>query len=80
MTKRSAIKSVSFADTDYDRSLLEYAMKPEHGTFSGYIKRLIERDRSGNATPTQAQTAPSTAAQARPTRTEQDRLAVRDML
>jgi len=31
----------------YEKRLHEHAYKPEHGEFSKYIKRLIERDLNG---------------------------------
>ena len=31
----------------YEKRLYEHAYKPEHGEFSKYIKRLIERDING---------------------------------
>ncbi|QIG62549.1 hypothetical protein [Sporosarcina phage Lietuvens] len=78
MTARREVKSVSFADTDYERGLLEYASKPEHGAFSGYIKRLIERDRAGIAL--QAVQPASVVAAKAPVRSQEDRSAVMDML
>lgn len=33
----------------YEKRLYEHAYKPEHGEFSKYIKRLIERDINGVA-------------------------------
>lgn len=47
MSKKRTVKNVSFGDSEYERGLLEYASKPEHGPFSVYIKRLIEQDRAG---------------------------------
>lgn len=46
--KERHIGQVSFNLVDeYERNLYEHAIKKEHGKFSQYIKRLIERDREG---------------------------------
>jgi|GEM_PF-3614906 len=39
------IGQVSFNSGVYENDLWEYATQKEHGTFSQYVKRLIERDR-----------------------------------
>lgn len=42
------IGQVSFNLMDgYEKELFKYAYKEEHGEFSKYVKRLIERDREG---------------------------------
>ncbi|MES5944893.1 hypothetical protein [Bacillus cereus group sp. MG6] len=43
MSKEKVVKSVAFSTNEpNDIRLLEYAMK--HNNFSGYVKRLIQRD------------------------------------
>ncbi|SER86951.1 hypothetical protein SAMN05518872_102412 [Psychrobacillus sp. OK032] len=50
MTKTRHNGQVSFnLRSLYERRLYEHAYKPEHGEFSKYIKRLIERDINGVA-------------------------------
>lgn len=47
--KARHIGQVSFNLRDgYESRLYEYATRTDHGEFSKYIKRLIERDMSGN--------------------------------
>lgn len=47
--KERHIGQVSFNLLDeYEVGLLAHASKKEHGRFSQYIKRLIDRDRQGN--------------------------------
>ena len=70
------VKNVSFADTEYEQGLLEYATKPEQGPFSVYIKRLIEQDRAGVAMAPRV--VPATTV--RPAPTQKDRNAALDML
>lgn len=71
MTKLRTVKNVSFADTEYERGLLDYATKPEHGPFSVYVKRLIEQDRAGI---TIVQTkVPGVVSQAKAPTTQKDR-------
>lgn len=41
------VKSVSFADDEYEQGLFEFATDPARGAFAAYVKRLIERDRDG---------------------------------
>lgn len=46
--KERHIGQVSFnLLNDYEKGLFIHASKKEHGGFSQYIKRLIERDREG---------------------------------
>lgn len=72
MTKPRTIKNVSFADSDYEQGLLEFATKPEHGPFSVYVKRLIERDRAGIVAVTPVQVTQPAPVQKPPT-SEKDR-------
>lgn len=65
---KRTIKTISFAANEYEYGLLEYATKPEHGPFSQYVKRLIERDRAGVSV-VRVPNAPEKA----PDRTEKDR-------
>lgn len=47
--KARHIGQVSFNLRDgYESRLYEYATRTDHGEFSKYIKRLIERDMSGS--------------------------------
>lgn len=44
------VGQVSFSmRSGYEKRLYEHAHKPEHGDFSNYVKRLIDRDMSGVA-------------------------------
>lgn len=43
--KNRHIGQVSFNSGAYESGLWEYATQEEHGEFSRYVKRLIERDR-----------------------------------
>ena len=46
--KKRHVGQVSFTlSNTYEQKLMEFALRPEHGPFSQYVKRLIERDRSG---------------------------------
>lgn len=46
MTRK--VKTISFSFvSEYDSRLLEYAEKAERGSFSKYIKRLIDNDMHG---------------------------------
>lgn len=55
MEKPREIKGVSFSMVDdFERGLYEYATAGERGSFSKYVKRLIERDRAGAVRPVSA--------------------------
>lgn len=56
MSGGRTVKNVSFAANEYERGLLAHAIKPEHGPFSQYVKRLIEADRRGGAMASNAST------------------------
>lgn len=46
MTRK--VKTISFSlISEYDTRLLDHAQKPERGSFSKYIKRLIDDDMRG---------------------------------
>lgn len=75
------VKNVSFSDNDYENGLHEYASRPEHGPFSVYVKRLIERDRKYGASVDLPTTQPTnTVNTVRPAPTQKDRNAALDML
>lgn len=48
MSKDRKVKTISFSlVSEYDSRLLEYAERVERGSFSKYIKRLIDDDMRG---------------------------------
>lgn len=50
MTRK--VKTISFSlVSEYDSRLLEHAEKVERGSFSKYVKRLIDDDMRGNNAP-----------------------------
>lgn len=59
--KKRHNQPVSFNLTDaYEKELLAFALKEDHGPFSKYVKRLIDRDRTGKNAHSQHTTIPQT--------------------